>query len=62
MADQLAKAATEEEPEAPTPQITEGGLEQAWKKKREEERKVKGVGMPPQERSCQQDYGDGKGD
>jgi len=29
MADQLAKAATKEEPEAP--QITEGGLKQAWK-------------------------------
>ena len=43
MADQVAKAATTEEPEAP--QITEGGLKQAWQRKREEERRVKGVGM-----------------
>ena len=37
IADQVAKAATKEEAEAP--QITEGGLKQAWKKKREKERR-----------------------
>jgi len=42
-ADQLAKQATNLYPEEP--QITEGGLKQAWKKKREEERRVKGAGM-----------------
>jgi len=42
-ADQLAKHATTLYPE--DPQITEGGLKQAWKRKREEERRVKGAGM-----------------
>jgi len=42
-ADQLAKAATNIYPEAP--QITVGGLKQAWKKMREEERRVKGAGI-----------------
>jgi len=42
-ADQLAKHATTLYPE--DPQITEGGLKQAWKRMREEERRVKGAGM-----------------
>jgi len=42
-ADRLAKEATHVYPE--DPQITEGGLKQAWKRKREEERRVKGAGM-----------------
>jgi len=42
-ADQLAKQATTVYPEEP--QITEGGLKQAWKRKREEERRVKDAGM-----------------
>jgi len=42
-ADRLAKEATNLYPEEP--QITEGGLKQAWKRMREEERRVKGVGM-----------------
>ena len=41
--EQLAKAATNEYPK--TPQITEGGLKQAWKKMREEEGRAKGAGM-----------------
>ena len=44
MADQLAKAATMEG-YAEAPQITSGGLKQAWKRRREEERRVKGAGM-----------------
>jgi len=40
-ADRLAKEATNLYPEEP--QITEGGLKQVWKRKREEERRVKGV-------------------
>ena len=40
-ADRLAKEAIHLYPE--DPQITEGGLKQAWKRKREEERRVKGV-------------------
>jgi len=42
-ADPLAKMATQLYPE--DPQITEGGLKQAWRKIREEERRVKGAGM-----------------
>ena len=42
-ADRLAKEATNSYPE--DPQITEGGLKQAWRKMREEERRVKGTGM-----------------
>jgi len=42
-ADQLAKHATTLYPE--DPQITEGGLKQAWQRKREEERRVKGCCM-----------------
>jgi len=44
MADQIAKEGTEVvEPERP--QITEGGLKQAWKKKREAESRVMGAGI-----------------
>jgi len=39
----VAKHATTLYPEEP--QITEGGLKQAWKRKREEERRVKEAGM-----------------
>ena len=42
-ADRLAKEATQLYPE--NPWITEGGLKQAWRKMREEERRVKGAGM-----------------
>jgi len=42
-ADRLAKEATTLYPE--DPQITEGGLKQAWRRMREEERRVKGAGM-----------------
>jgi len=42
-ADQLAKKATKLYPK--DPQITEGGLKQAWRKMREEERRVKEAGM-----------------
>jgi len=42
-ADRLAKEATHLYPE--DSQITEGGLKQAWKRKREEERRVKGAEM-----------------
>jgi len=42
-ADRLAKEATNLYPE--DPQITEGGLKQAWKRMREEERSVKGAEM-----------------
>ena len=42
-ADWLAKEATNLYPK--DPQITEGGLKQAWKRMREEERRVKGAGM-----------------
>jgi len=42
-ADRLAKMATQLYPE--DPQITEGGLKQAWRKMREKERRVKGAGM-----------------
>jgi len=41
--DQLAKEATNLYPE--DPHITEGGLKQEWKRKREEEQRVKGAGM-----------------
>jgi len=42
-ADRLAKEATNLYPE--DSQITEGGLKQAWRKMREKERRLKGVGM-----------------
>jgi len=42
-ADRLAKEATNLYPE--DPQITEGGLKQAWRKMREKERRVKRAGM-----------------
>jgi len=42
-ADRLAKEATNLYPE--DPQITEGGLNQVWRRMREEERRVKGAGM-----------------
>ena len=42
-ADRLAKEATNLYSEGP--QITEGGLKQAWRKQRKEERRVKGAGM-----------------
>ena len=45
--DQMAKVGTElgDEDEGIQKVITEGGLKQEWKKRRAEERKVKGTGM-----------------